>query len=117
MVALAMVRRGEIYWVDFDPTVGSEPRKVRPALVVQNDIGNQFSSTTIVAVITSGIPKREFPFIAFLPDGLLEKPSVVNCAQVRVVSLRRLVGQRLAECDAKTMRAVDEALRVSLGLS
>ncbi|MHB0980154.1 MAG: type II toxin-antitoxin system PemK/MazF family toxin [Thermoleophilia bacterium] len=110
-------RRGEIYWVDFEPAQGSEPNKVRPALVVQNDTGNRFSTTTIVVPITSRMPKKEYPFLVRLPDDLLPQPSVVVCALLRVVSLSRLSGRPVAACDAALMVRVDAALRHALSLS
>ena len=103
--------------MDFEPARGSGPNKVRPTLVVQNDIGNQFASTTIVAPITSRIPAKEHPFLVRLPDQLLPKPSAVVCALLRVVSRGRLSGRPLAVCDAATMVRVDGAQRNSLALS
>jgi mRNA interferase MazF len=109
--------RGEIFWADLEPTVGTEQGGVRPVLVVQNDVGNRFSPTTIIAAITSRLPSRDFPFLVRLDDGVLPRPSVVNCAQVRTVDKGRLKPEPLARLSDETMRLVDAALRVSLGLS
>ena len=63
------VRRGEIYWVDFDPVKGSEQSGLRPALIVQQDLGNEYSPTTVVAAITRRVPPKPYPFIVVLePD-------------------------------------------------
>lgn len=112
----AFPRRGEIHWIVLNPVAGAEMGKTRPALVVQNDIGNEFSRTTIVATISSR-RTRSYPFLVPLPDGVLSKPSVVNCAHVRTVDLSRLVSGPVARLDADTMRAVDVALQVSLGIA
>lgn len=109
-------RRGEIYWVDFRIPIGSEQGHKRPALVVQNDAGNQTAGTTIVVPITSRFREKEYRFHVMLPEGLLPKPGVVLCEQLRTVAKERLEPERLACCDARTMQAVDEALEVSLGL-
>ena len=61
-----MVKRGEIYWVEFDPVKGSEQSGVRPALVVQNDIGNRHSPTTVVVAITSRLPPQPYPFVVII---------------------------------------------------
>jgi mRNA interferase MazF len=112
-----VTKRGEIYWVDFEPAQGSEPNKVRPALVVQNDVGNRYAATTIVVPITSRLPAKEYPFMVQLPDDLLPQPSAAVCALLRAVAMRRLVGKPLATCDAMTMARVDTALRHALGLT
>ncbi len=109
-------RRGEIYWVRLDPVVGSEQGGTRPALVVQNDVGNERAPTTIVAPITSRLPAREYPFQARLPEHLLGKPSVVSCAQIRTVAKARLSPEPIAALPPSLMRQVDRALMVALGL-
>jgi mRNA interferase MazF len=108
-------RRGQVYWVDFSPGRGSEQTGVRPALVIQNDIGNRASTTTIVAAITSRLPSADYPFLVRLPDGLLPKPSVVKCDQLMTVAKPRL-GKLLATVPAELMTRVDDALLVSLGV-
>ncbi|MDO8914806.1 MAG: type II toxin-antitoxin system PemK/MazF family toxin [Coriobacteriia bacterium] len=108
--------RGEIYWAEMDPVVGHEQGGRRPVLVVQNDAGNEFSPTTIVAAITRARPRRPYPFMVPLPATALASASVVNCAQLRTVDRSRLQDGRLATLDAATMARVDEALRASLGL-
>jgi mRNA interferase MazF len=108
-------RRGQIYWVDFTPARGSEQAGIRPALVVQNDIGNRASSTTIVAAVTSRLPSADYPFLVRLPDGLLPKRSVVKCDQLMTVTKQRL-GDLLATLPPDLMARVDDALLVSLGV-
>lgn len=91
-------RRGEVWLVNFDPTVGSEIQKTRPALIIQNDVGNRASSITIVAAITS-TQKRPYPFQVFLPkeEGGIEHDSVVTLNHVRSIDRQRLI-RRLAWC-------------------
>jgi mRNA interferase MazF len=109
-------RRGEIYLVSLDPTVGHEIRKTRPAVVIQNNVSNRYSPITIVAAISSqfGDPPhpREIPIP---PKSGLTKPWAVILNQIRSVDRKRLV-KRLGAVDAATMRRVDEALLISLGL-
>jgi mRNA interferase MazF len=109
-------RRGEIYLVSLDPTVGHEIRRTRPAVVIQNNVSNRYSPITIVAAISSqfGDPPhpREIPIP---PKSGLTKPWAVILNQIRSVDRKRLV-KRLGAIDAATMRRVDEALLISLGL-
>jgi len=111
-------RRGEIYLVNFDPTVGHEIKKTRPALVIQNDVSNEHSPVTIVAAISSqfGMPPhpREVPVAAGTKTGL-SKHSAVILNQLRSIDRARLQ-RRLGVLDATAMRKVDGALRISLGL-
>ena len=110
------VRRGQVYWVDFSPARGSEQAGRRPGLVVQNDIGNRHSPTTIVAAMTTKVAPKEYPTEVRLPDDLFGKPSAVLCGQVLTLSQDRLVGAPVASLDATVMARVDEALRLSLGV-
>jgi len=112
-------KRGEIYLTALDPTIGSEIQKTRPALVIQNDVGNRVSSTTIVAPISSTV---RFPLspvhvllIAGKPSGLsVDSVALVN--QIRTVDRARLI-KRLGTVDASTMRQVEEAILLSLGIN
>lgn len=110
-------RRGEIYWVKLNPVLGAETGKTRPALVIQNDIGNANADTTILATITSANPSRVYPFLVPLPDGTLPKSSLVNCAHLRTVDRARLRGAPITMLDSGVMESVDAALRVSLALT
>ena len=110
-------RRGEIYLVTFDPTVGHEIRKTRPALVVQNDVSNRYSQLTIVAAISSQFdtPSRPREVIIEPDESGLPKVSVVLAGQIRTVDRRRLI-KRLGSLSPMSMRRIDDALRISLGL-
>jgi mRNA interferase MazF len=112
------IRRGDVCLVSFDPTVGYEIRKTRPALVIQNDIGNQYSPLTIVAAITSKVSVDPFPVeVVVEPSEAsgLSKQSAIRLDQIRTIDRQRMV-ERLGAVDAGAMRKVDEAIKVSLGL-
>ena len=112
-------RRGEIYLVEFDPGRGHEIKKTRPAVVIQNDIGNRYSPVTIVAAVTSRLSPTPYPVEVGLAPSKgngLTLPSAVNLGQIRSVDRERLV-KRVGALDAATMRKVDDALKISLGLS
>jgi mRNA interferase MazF len=115
--ALRHPRRGEVYLVSFDPTVGAEIRKTRPALVLQNDVANRWSPITIVAAISSRFEEPLYPTEVRVrpPDGGLAAEGVVLLNQIRSVDKRRLV-KRLGAVRRETMLGVDLALRVSVGL-
>jgi mRNA interferase MazF len=110
-------RRGEVYLVNFDPTVGAEIRKTRPALIPQNDIANRYSPITIVAAITSKfqVPLPPNKIMVRPPEGGLTVTSVVLLNQLRSIDRRRLV-RRLGRLKPTTMHDVDRALQISLGL-
>lgn len=115
---LAFPRRGEVYLVRFDPTVGAEIQKTRPALVIQNDVGNRVSPLTIIAAISSRRdPARVYPTDVLVSkgEGGLAAESVVLTNQIRSVDKQRL-GKRLGRLKSDTMDQVDQALLVSLGL-
>jgi mRNA interferase MazF len=115
--ALNFPRRGEVYLVSFDPTVGSEIRKTRPALILQNDVGNRHSPLTIVAAITSQYEPPLYPTEVLLqaPEGGARKDSVILLNQLRSIDKRRLV-RKLGTVSADTMYRVNRALQISLGL-
>ena len=110
-------RRGEVYLVSFDPTLGAEIRKTRPALVLQNDVANRFSPITIVVAITSQFEVPLYPTEVLLkvPEGGLQADSVVLLNQIRSIDRRRLI-RRLGRVSVETRRRVDRALMLSLGL-
>ncbi|MGB8520773.1 MAG: type II toxin-antitoxin system PemK/MazF family toxin [Candidatus Tumulicola sp.] len=111
------VRRGEIWWVELDPAVGSELRKKRPCVVVQRDAANAVSPTTIICPLTSAIGKKLGPANVPLHPGEagLKKPSLVLCNQVRVVDVRRL-SARVGTIGAETLGKVERGLRAILDL-
>jgi mRNA interferase MazF len=110
--------RGDIYLVNFDPTVGSEIRKTRPALVIQNDIANQHSPITIVAAISSKFDEPPYPTEVILEprDSGLPMRSAVLLNQIRSVDRQRLI-QRLGQANASTMQGVEQAIMISLGVT
>ena len=114
---IARPLRGEVYFVTFDPTLGAEIRKTRPALILQNDIANRSSPITIVAAITSKFDEELYPteVLVRAPEGGLDADSVVLLNQIRSVDRRRLM-RRVGRLRPETMRLVDRALVLSLGL-
>jgi mRNA interferase MazF len=114
---IKVVRRGEIYLVSFDPTLGAEIQKTRPALVVQNDIANRYSPITIVAAITSTIDTRPRPTKVLVKalEGGLNVDSMVLLNQIRSVDKQRLL-KRLGKLSPGTMEDVNRALLISFGL-
>jgi mRNA interferase MazF len=113
-----MVRRGEIYYADLSPVVGSEQGGLRPVLIIQNDIGNRYSPTVIVAAITSKIDKARLPTHIEIPaeEYGLTKDSVVLTEQVRTIDKRRL-RERVGVLSGEAMSGVDEALQISMGVT
>jgi mRNA interferase MazF len=111
-------KRGEVYLTSFDPTVGAEIQKTRPALILQNDISNRFSPITIVAAITSQERDRLRPTNVFVrsPEGGLTGDSVVLLNQIRSIDRHRLV-KRLGRLGPQSMSRIDAALQISLGLT
>jgi mRNA interferase MazF len=109
--------RGHVYWVDFDPVRGSEQGGRRPALVVQNDLGNLTSTVTVVVAVTSVLPRKRYPFHVWLDPQLLPKQSVVLCEQIRTVAKDRLEGPALAALPAEVMAEVETAISLHLGLA
>jgi mRNA interferase MazF len=111
-------KRGEIYLCSFDPTVGHEIKKTRPALVIQNDVGNRYSPVTIVAAITSKVSPIWYPVEVVIEptgnNGLASKSSI-RLDQIRTVDRKRLI-KRLGVIDTPALNRVDEALKISLGL-
>ena len=111
-------RRGEIYLVEFDPARGHEVQKTRPAVIIQNDIGNRHSPVTIVAAITSKVSVTPYPVEVVVSPNKgngLSMRSAIELSQIRSVDRERLV-RRLGALDAVTLHRVDEALKISLGL-
>ena len=113
----SIVRRGEIYYADLSPVVGSEQGGMRPVLIVQNDVGNRYSPTVIAAAITSQQNKARLPTHIEIEARTygLSKNSVVLLEQVRTLDKRRL-RERMGCLDEKVMQRVDGAIAISLGL-
>lgn len=123
------IARGEIYWVEFDPVKGSEQGGLRPALIVQNDVGNRFSPTTVVAAITRTIPPKPYPFVVIIEPGEsgLPERSVVNCSQVATIQAAGSASRfrpppgtpdlrPAGKLGDVTMARVAEAFRYNLGI-
>ena len=111
------IKRGEIYYADLSPVVGSEQGGVRPVLIVQNDVGNKYSPTVIAAAITSQQYKTNLPtHIKVDADGCgLQKDSIVLLEQMRTIDKTRL-REKMGSLDRGSMNMVDKAISVSLGL-
>ncbi len=111
------VKRGEIYYADLSPVVGSEQGGIRPVLIIQNDIGNRYSPTVIAAAITSQQDKAKLPtHISVAAEGSgLQKNSIVLLEQVRTIDKKRLK-EKMGYLDLESMDKVDKALTVSFGL-
>jgi mRNA interferase MazF len=123
------VKRGEIYWVEFEPVKGSEQGGLRPALVIQNDTGNRFSPTTVVAAITRIVPPKPYPFIVVVEpaESGLRAASAINCSQLATIQqsgpqsrLRSHAGEKeirpIGHLSEVKMKEVAEALRFNFGL-
>jgi len=113
-----IIKRGDIYYADLSPVIGSEQGGVRPVLIVQNDIGNMYSPTVIAAAITSQINKAKLPThieISAQEYGLL-KDSVILLEQIRTIDKKRL-REKTGHLDDELMDRVNEALSVSFGLA
>lgn len=113
-----MIKRGELYYADLRPVVGSEQGGVRPVLVVQNDIGNKYSPTVIVVAITSKLTKAKLPTHIELSAEMfgLQKDSVILLEQIRTLDKMRLK-EKIGELPPSTMLLVDDALLISLGFN
>lgn len=106
-----------MYYADLSPVVGSEQGGVRPVLVIQNDIGNRFSPTVIIAAITAQIQKAKLPThveVSAETHGL-ERDSVILLEQIRTIDKQRLT-DKITHLDEESMQRVNEALQISLGL-
>ncbi|KAA9017103.1 type II toxin-antitoxin system endoribonuclease NdoA [Niallia endozanthoxylica] len=112
-----IVKRGDVYFADLSPVVGSEQGGVRPVLVIQNDIGNRFSPTVIIAAITAQIQKAKLPTHVEIDAKRygFERDSVILLEQIRTIDKQRLT-DKITHLDDEMMDKVNEALQISLGL-
>ena len=112
-----MIRRGEIYYADLSPVKGSEQGGIRPVLILQNDIGNRYSPTVIVAAITSRLDKARLPTHIELDkyEYNLDKDSVVLLEQIRTLDKQRLK-DRISEISEYKMREIERAMLISVGI-
>ena len=112
------IKRGEIYWTELEPVVGSEQGKTRPCVILQNNKGNLYSNTTIVAPLTSKINTKNFPVHVFLDksDSGLKRDTLVLLSHIRSIDKSRIeskVGKKLSE---ENMRIISDAIKISLDL-
>lgn len=110
------LKRGQLWWVDLNPTIGSEIQKIRPCLIIQNDTGNRFAATTIIAPLTSTAYNAPI-VVALKPNkqNKLVNPSYANLAQIRCIDKQRL-NQFIGILSEKEMDAINQAIRKSLSL-
>ena len=109
------IKRNEIYYADLNPVIGSEQGGVRPVLVIQNDTGNKYSPTTIVAAITSRQNKAKLPTHIEIGEEVFEKDSVVLLEQIRTVDKSRLK-EYVGKVDNRTMDKINKAISISVAL-
>ena len=112
------IRRGDIFYADLSPVIGSEQGGLRPVLIVQNDVGNRYSPTVIAAAITSRMGKNKLPTHIDIsaPDVGLAKDSVILLEQIRTLDKQRLK-EKMGHLDDATMKVVNNAIQVSFGLT
>lgn len=111
-----IVKRGDLYYADLSPVIGSEQGGTRPVLIIQNNVGNKYSPTIIAAAVTSQMTKAKLPTHIEISKGTfgLNKDSVVLLEQIRTLDKRRLK-EKIGELDATTILNVDKAILISLG--
>ncbi len=114
---MAEVKRGDIWLVNLDPTIGHEIKKSRPAVIIQNDLGNKYSPITIIAPLTSQNLDRLYPIEVLIKKELskLDKDSKVLLNQIRAIDKRRLI-KKLSKLENEIMIQVDDAVKISLDL-
>lgn len=112
-----VVKRGDIFYADLSPVIGSEQGGVRPVLVIQNNIGNKYSPTIIIAAITSQLKKAKLPTHIEIEAGNygLIKDSVLLLEQIRTIDRKRMK-DRIGRCDREFMQQVNKALEISVGM-
>ncbi|HET7579595.1 MAG TPA: type II toxin-antitoxin system PemK/MazF family toxin [Bacillales bacterium] len=112
-----IVKRGDVYFADLSPVVGSEQGGVRPVLIIQNDIGNRFSPTVIVAAITAQIQKAKLPTHVEIDSKRygFDRDSVILLEQIRTIDKQRLT-DKITHLDDEMMKRVEDALQISLGM-
>ena len=118
MIGDGSIKRGEIFLVNFNTVIGREQGKIRPALIIQNDLGNEYSPTTIIAPLTTKEFSREFSTNVFLAkkDSKLDKNSTVLLNQIRVIDKSRILKKLSNKLDSEIMKKIDLAIKTSLAL-
>ena len=110
-----MIRRGDVYYADLSPVVGSEQGGIRPVVVIQNDKGNRYSKTVIVAPISKKMSKPPIPTHVIFSDDSLNYVSMILCEQLRTIDKKRL-GQWICTLGDETIKKINLAIKVSLNL-
>lgn len=110
-----MIKRGDVFYADLSGVVGSEQGGVRPVVVVQNDKGNRYSKTVIIAPISKKMSKPPIPTHVIFSDDSLNYVSMILCEQLRTIDKTRL-GQWICTLDQKTIERIDDAIKVSLAI-
>lgn len=112
-----IIKRGDVFFADLSPVVGSEQGGVRPVLIIQNDIGNRFSPTVIIAAITAQIQKAKLPTHVEIDAKThgFDRDSVILLEQIRTIDKQRLT-DKITHLDEETMRKVDDSLQISMAL-
>lgn len=111
-------KRGDVWLTNLDPVIGSEQGKTRPVVIIQNDIANEYSPVVIVAALTTALGPKEYPTEVRVraPEGGLKKDSAILLNQIRTIDKRRMI-ERWGTLGPQTMKKLDEALKISLGLT
>jgi len=111
------ILRGDVVLANLEPVIGSEQGSIRPVLIIQNDISNEYSPTTIIAPVTSRVYTKEFPTNVYVSkqDSKLDKDSTILLNQIRTIDKSRII-KKLTKLDNTIMNKVDMAIKVSLGL-
>lgn len=111
------IKRGDVIRVNLDPTIGREIKKTRPCVVIQNDVGNKVSQTTIIALVRDAQGKTDQPYAAFITAGQggLTKDSLVDCSQIRTIDRERIV-KKIGTLDLPELQKVNKALKISIDL-
>ena len=112
------MKRGDLFYADLSPVIGSEQGGLRPVIILQNDIGNKYSPTTIIAAITSQLNKAKLPTHVMVRSHTygLPKHSIILLEQIRTIDKKRL-WEKIGHIDADTMKDIDKALMISLALT
>lgn len=110
-----MIHRGEIYYADLSPVVGSEQGGYRPVIVLQNNKGNRYSTTVIIAPISSRLSKNPLPTHVMVDSNLLEKKSVVLLEQIRTIDKKR-IKEKVGKIDNRIMKQINQAIKTSLDI-
>ncbi|MFA4838125.1 MAG: type II toxin-antitoxin system PemK/MazF family toxin [Candidatus Neomarinimicrobiota bacterium] len=114
------IRRGDVYMVNLDPTIGFEMGKLRPAVIIQNNIGNQYSPVTIIAPISSvKVITKPLPVMIFLykDDAGLDADSYIDCGQIRTIDKANRLIHKLGKLSVEKIAELDRAIKISLALS